>query len=59
MNERPQSRVLGGILGVFPVCCDAINSRQDFSKVAFIEFNEGAAVSCLGGRNKKIVVPCA
>jgi len=56
MNERPQDRVLEGILGVLPVFCDAINSRQNFSGVALIKLNECAAVSCLGGRNKKTVV---
>ena len=59
MSERPKNGILEGILGILPVFRDAINSRQDFSGVAFIEFNECAAVSCLGGRNKKIVVPRA
>jgi hypothetical protein len=59
MNERPQNCVLEGILGVLPVFGDAINCRQDLSRVAFIKFNECAAVSCLGGRNKKVVVPRA
>jgi hypothetical protein len=59
MSERPQNGVLECILGILPVFRDAMNYRQDFSGVAFIKFNECAAVSCLGGRNKKIVVPCA
>jgi hypothetical protein len=59
MNEGPQNGVLERILGILPVFCDAINCRQDFSGVAFIEFDERAAVSCLGGRNKEFVAPGA